>query len=266
MTRRVVSPPLTDHRRDNEESVAPSLRSAEVGATAQTTEPTVGAGPVPPLESKVEAFWGRQPMPNRATGERAIPGSAQPSGERTRSATVHNAPQPGEDCNTLPQKFSHPMVVGRKGWGPNPANEVPTCRSMVFLIPRGEEPGMRGPSSGGGVESPPLQTTPSELDGPTIASANSRPHALPERSEDSWPQLPENLAPGPSNRNLKLPSERTLKIAHEETSPSIELSDLVNGRWPELLQETPSSADEWTEALRARERASRLDAEQRGGD
>jgi hypothetical protein len=88
-------------------------------------------------------------------------------------------------------------------------------------------------------------------------------------SGDRWPDLPESPSGEPSIASGRAAlSGRSRSAAGEETLPSAG-SGRATRRWPELLQEPASNRDEWhewTEVLRAWQRASRLDREQRGGD
>jgi hypothetical protein len=89
---------------------------------------------------------------------------------------------------------------------------------------------------------------------------------LSEQSEQRWPELPLEPSPMPARPSVRvMPFETDPQISTEETKSTMGCSGRAAGRWPELLQEPSWNVEEWEEALRARERVSRLDVEQRGG-
>jgi hypothetical protein len=76
-----------------------------------------------------------------------------------------------------------------------------------------------------------------------------------------WPELPEI----PLGMSTKPTSEEASRAQTLGVRPDAISSPKLNeGRWPELLEEPPSTREGWAEALRTQDRVSRLNAEQQG--
>lgn len=271
------APAATGNRQAGEELLKTRAQDLRPPPEAAAPGRTAAAHSVPPREQTVRS---RAPSPEvAASGPSA--GRTAP-GELASDAGAIRQRQTPVSSGAATEETGKPRPARQPGGNPSRAPRIlishASADAEVSAIPSGvpkaayrsaPAPGQGAPPRSVENSKMPVSATSSldrELPGPESDLASASWARVQDR--DLWPQLSGTAAApvGAAKRDSWLGPETLSATAYKEPASATELSGLADGRWPELLEGAPGGAEGWTSALQSRERSTRLDAEQRGGD